>query len=353
MAQRVVRCSCVAKVKLRQTSHMSNSAAANSRRAVASVCVAYIWWGLSAIFWRALDTVAPIDQLGYRVGFGALFLLIWATVKRTRPFTGLTPRHLKFGVFSAAMIATNWSVFLWAIDNDQAVEAALGYFLMPLISVAIGVLALGERLTTDQKVALGLGSVGLVWTFVVIGTIPWVALALGVTFALYGWGRKVGPWNTVDGLTFETSLVTPVVVGIVAWRGVGGEEIMGDGSLTTLLLIVAAGLITIIPLLLFASAARQVSLTVIGLLQYINPSLQFLVGWQLFGEAVPMGRFLGFLWIWVALGFVIRSEVRAARQRSATGDPRGRNHPNSESQESHRVSTTPRSEAAPSQPDRS
>ena len=113
-----------------------------SRRAVVSVVIAYSWWGLSAIFWRALESVAPLDQLGFRVGFGALFLLAWAAIRRTVPFSGLTVQHVRFGVFSAMMISTNWAVFLWAIANDQAVEAALGYFLMPLFSVALGVVLL-------------------------------------------------------------------------------------------------------------------------------------------------------------------------------------------------------------------
>lgn len=301
-----------------------------SRRAVAFVVVAYMWWGLSAIFWRALDTVDPIDQLAYRVGFGALFLSAWAVLGRTRPFAGLTTRHVTFGVLAAVLIATNWAVFLWAIDNDQAVEAALGYFLMPLMSVALGVFALSERLTNDQKIALALASVGLVWTFAVVGTVPWVALALGSSFALYGWARKVGPWGTVDGLTFEMWLVVPFVAATLLWRVGDGAEVTGDGSVSTLLLIVATGIVTIVPLLLFASAARQVSLTAIGLLQYINPTFQFLVGWQLFGEEVTSGRFIGFAWIWAALVFVVRSELRAARTRATAVGPPGRSRPSSE-----------------------
>lgn len=303
----------------------------NSRRSVLFVVIAYVWWGLSAIFWRALDSVAPLDQLAFRASFGALFLLVWAAFRRIHPFAGLTPRHVRFGVFSAVMIVANWAVFLWAVANDQAVEAALGYFLMPLMSVAIGVLALGERPTVDQRIALGLGTVGLIWTFVVIGSVPWLALAVGSTFAAYGWARKVGPWNSVEGLTLEMSLVAPIVVVVLLWRGVDGVSVAGDASIATLVLIVATGVITIVPLLLFASATRHVSLTAIGLLQYINPTLQFLVGWQLFGEPVPFGRLLGFAWIWAALVFVVRSELRAVRTRRATADPREQSHPSSES----------------------
>ena len=327
----------------------------DSRRAVIFVILAYSWWGLSAIFWRALDTVAPLDQLGFRVGFGALYLLVWAAVRRTRPFSQLTSRHIAFGALSAVLIATNWAVFLWAIDNDQAVEAALGYFLMPLMSVAIGVLALGERLSLNQRIALGLASVGLVWTFVVVGAVPWVALALGSSFAVYGWARKVGPWNSVDGLTFEMSLVGPIVVGLVLWRAGSGTDVVGDGEATTMLLIIATGLVTIVPLLLFASAARAVSLTAVGLLQYINPTLQFLVGWQLFGEEVSAARLLGFAWIWLALVFVVCGELGASHARAATADqdPQGRSHPISERPvaQGQDLPAPPRSEVAPLPPD--
>ena len=314
------------------------------------VVIAYMWWGLSALFWRELGSVAPLDQLGFRVGFGAFFLLLWAALNRIAPVSGVTSRHIGYGVFSALMIATNWAVFLWAIANGQAVEAALGYFLMPLFSVALGVVLLGERPTTDQKIALGLGTIGLVWTLAVLGSIPWVALALGGTFAAYGWARKVGPWEAVNGLTFETMLVAPIVVGIVLWRAGTGVEVTGDGELLTMVLIVTTGLITIVPLLLFASAARQVPLTTVGLLQYINPTLQFLVGWQIFGEDVPAGRLIGFAWIWVALGFVVRSELRAAKARSASADPPERSHPNSDLDPAPQPQAI-RSEVAPLPPD--
>lgn len=295
------------------------------------VVVAYMWWGLSAIFWRALDPVAPLDQLGFRVSFGALFLVLLAGIRRSLPFSGLTTRHVAFGVFSAALISTNWAVFLWAIANNQAVEAALGYFLMPLFSVALGVVLLGERPTFDQAIALVLGSIGLAWTLVVLGSVPWVSLALGASFAAYGWARKVGPWGSVEGLTFEMVLVAPIAIGLVLWRAGTGVEVTGDGASLTLILIVVTGLVTVIPLVLFASAARQVSLTAVGLLQYINPTLQFLVGWQLFGEDVSTGRLLGFAWIWAALGFVVRSELRANRRRqAATTDPLGQSRPSSE-----------------------
>lgn len=284
----------------------------SSRRATGLVSVAYTWWGLSALYWRELASVAPIDQLAFRVSIAAAFLLaIWALWRRN-PFRSIGVRHFVFGTIAALSISTNWAVFLWAVANEQAVEAALGYFLMPLFSVAIGVGALGERLRPLQMAALALASVGIVWSFVVVGSIPWVALVLGATFAIYGLVRKVGPWDAVDGLTFETTLLAPIGLIVLIARS-GGSDITGDGEPVTLLLIALAGLVTVVPLLLFASAVKQVSLSTVGLLQYINPTLQFLVGWYVFGEAVSAGRLFGFLWIWVALALVVFDELRSKR----------------------------------------
>ena len=285
----------------------------SSRRATVLVCLAYTWWGCSAIFWRELGSVAPVDQLSFRVITGFSYLAVVWMVRRHNPIVGLTKQHLTYGLAACALIAANWIVFLWAVDNGRAVEAALGYFLMPLFSVALGVGLLGERLRVLQKAALALAVVGIVWTLVVVGTVPWVALILGASFAVYGWARKQGPWNAVDGLTFETMLLVPFLLPLLLWRGAGDVAVTGDGSWATLLLIAATGLVTIVPFLLFASAARQVSLTVVGLLQYINPTLQFLVGWQVLGEPVSTSRLLGFAWIWAALGLVIVDELGSKR----------------------------------------
>lgn len=288
----------------------------STRRAVLLVCVAYSWWGLSALFWREFASLASVDQLSFRVSGGFAYLaLVWVFRKRN-PFRSLTAAHVRFGLFAAACIGVNWIVFLWAISNEQALEASLGYFLMPLFAVGLGVVLLGERLRQVQRVALGFAVVGIIWTFAALGSVPWVSLSLGSTFALYGWARKQGPWQAIDGLTFETMLLTPFLVVALVWRGAIGINIVGDaadGSLWVAALIPLSGLVTIVPLLLFAYAAKQVSLTLIGLLQYINPTLQFLVGWQIFGEEVSRGRLIAFAWIWFALVLVVVDELRSQR----------------------------------------
>ena len=285
-----------------------------TRRATLLVGAAYVWWGLSAIFWRELDSVAPIDQTSWRVLLGAAYLVLVWTFRRSNPMRSLTLRHVGYGAIAALVIGANWVVFLWAIDNDQAAEASLGDFIMPLVSVALGVGLLGERLRRRQKAALLLGAIGAAWTLYVVGEVPWVAVVLGFSFAVYGWARKQGPWDVVGGLTFELLLIAPVVIVLLVVRGLDGQQqITGNGSTSTLLLIALTGIVTIVPLLLFASATKHVSLTVVGLLQYINPVLQFFVGWKIFGEDVSSARLIGFACIWAALVLVVSDELSSKR----------------------------------------
>ncbi len=273
---------------------------------------AYIWWGLSAIFWRQLDRVAPVDQVGWRILAGFIVLSILWIHRRSFPFRQLSLRHLRFGLAGAALAATNWGVFLWAVRNDQAVEASLGYFLMPLVSVVLSMVVLDERPSRLQWVAIVLATTGLVWTFIVVGSPPWVALILAASFGTYGLIRKTGPFESVDGLTLELAILTPFALLLLTVRSVD-ESVTGPGGAVIFLLLAASGLVTVVPLLLFASAARTASLVVVGLLAYLNPVLQFLVGWQLFGESVPAARLGGFAWIWVALVFIIVDQLQTER----------------------------------------
>ena len=304
----------------------------SERQALGQVTLAYVWWGSSAIFWSQLASVSPVDQVAFRVATAFIYLVAGGVLFRRQLTTRgieaslfqpgavrqhLSARHLSYGVGAALAIVCNWGLFLWAVSNGQAVEAALGYFLMPLFSVGLGVGFLGERLRPLQAVALGLSVVGIVWTVVAIGRLPMVAILVAVTFALYGLFRKEGPWDAVSGLTFETGLITPFLFAVVVWRAVSGEAVWGDGSASTYLLLAFTGVVTMVPLLAFASASRRVSLSVIGLLQYINPTLQFLVGWQVLGEEVSGARLVGFSWIWVALGLIVIDELKVKGSKLA------------------------------------
>lgn len=306
------------------------------QRALALVCSAYLWWGSSAIFWNQLSSVAPVDQLSFRIA--TAFLTLFVTTRaflgplRARGVTAsvftpgavrahLTRTHLAYGIGAALAIGANWALFLWAVSTRQAVEAALGYFLMPIFSVALGVGMLGERLRRLQVGAIGLSLVGIVWSVSTVGRLPLIAILIGFSFAIYGLLRKQSPWDPVSGLAFETAFLSPFVLVVLAWRLLSGVSPIGDGRPVTIGLLALTGVITAVPLLAFSSAARRVPLIVLGFLQYINPTLQFLVGWQVLGETVSGTRLIGFAWIWAALVLVVWDEVRTARSTPSPSTP--------------------------------
>jgi chloramphenicol-sensitive protein RarD len=287
-----------------------------ANRSVLLVLGAYTWWGLSALYWRQLAAVAPLDQLAWRVLSGFVVLAVVAVLLGRRPAAGATLRQLGLGAVAAALIATNWLTFLWAVANEQAVEASLGYFLMPVFSAALGVVVQREHLNRTRAAALGLAVVGVAWLVGVSGRgVPWVALLLGSTFALYGLVKARTTWDAVEGLTVEVAIVAPAALVLLLVRLGQGVEVTGGGEPLTLSLLAVAGVVTVVPLVLFSSAARRVPLVVVGLLQYLNPTLQFLVGWRIFGEPMDGRRLVGFGFVWAALVLIVASELGGARRR--------------------------------------
>ncbi len=289
------------------------------QRPILLVLLADLWWGISALYWRELDSIDPVDQLAWRILLGVAVLGGWWASRRRWPFRGMTRRKWVYGLLGTVCITMNWAVFLWAVSNDQAVGAALGYFLSPVLSVVIAVVALGERLDRLQQAAVALAAGGLVWLVVLQGGVPAVALALGVSFAIYGYVRKTGPWDAVDGLTMEMAAVAPFAAVFLLIRGIDTSvSVGGDDRAITWLLLSFAGLATAMPLILFANAARKAPLAVVGLLQYVVPVAQFLVGWLVFAESVPATRFVGFGLVWAALACVIVNELQQQRRIRAT-----------------------------------
>lgn len=289
------------------------------QRPILLVLLADLWWGISALYWRELDSIAPADQLAWRILFGIVVLGAWWLFRGAWPFADMTTRKWRYGLAGTVCITLNWAVFLWAVSNDQAVEAALGYFLSPIVSVVLAVVLLGERLDRLQQAAVVLAAGGMVWLFALQGGVPWAALVLGVSFAIYGYVRKTGPWDAVDGLTMEMAAVVPVAAAFLVIRGAeSATSIGGDDRAITWVLLSFAGVATAVPLILFANAARKAPLAVVGLLQYIVPVAQFLVGWLVFAESVPAARFVGFGLVWAALGCVILNELGRQRRPAVT-----------------------------------
>jgi chloramphenicol-sensitive protein RarD len=212
-----------------------------------------------------------------------------------------TPRVLGAFVLSAVLLAANWCTYVWAVQNGHVLDASLGYFILPLVNVALGFMFLHERPRPGQWLAVSVAAAGVLWLTVQAGHLPWVALVLAVTFGFYGLLRKVGALGALEGLTLETLVLSPVAAGCLLWWGWNGQGALVQADTATIGWLLLAGPLTAIPLLLFAAGARRVSMSTMGVLQYISPTLQLLIGVWLFGEAFEPMRAVGFGLIWAAL----------------------------------------------------
>jgi chloramphenicol-sensitive protein RarD len=229
------------------------------------------------------------------------------------------PRVLLWFVASSVMVAINWFVYIWAVNSGRVVDASLGYFINPLVNVLIGAVFLHERLRRAQWTAVGVAAAGVSWLTWQAGAVPWIGLVLGLSFGIYGLLRKTAALGAIEGLTLETVLLAPIAAVYLAWLVETGQSEFAHGGTTTRLLLLAAGPVTAAPLLLFAAGARRIPLSTLGLLQYIGPSLQLLIGVWLYHEPFAE-RAPGYVLIWIALAvFSIEGIVRGWRARAATG----------------------------------
>jgi len=265
---------------------------------------AYALWGLFPIYWKYLHQVPALQIIGHRIGWS--FLLLIVVILLTRQWqsfrsAALAPKTIVIYSIAAVLLSLNWLVYVWGVNSGFIVETSLGYFINPLFSVLLGVVFLRERLRPAQWLPIVLAAAGVIYLTVTYGQLPWIALSLAFTFGLYGLVKKLAPLGSLYGLTLETALVFPIALVYLAFAGfTGSGAFLRQGSLTDILLI-GTGIVTSIPLLMFASAARQIPLTMIGVLQYIAPTLQFLIGVFLYQEAFDRPRFIGFSLVWLAL----------------------------------------------------
>ncbi|MBC7640667.1 MAG: EamA family transporter RarD [Rhodoferax sp.] len=291
------------------------------RRGTVFGALAYLLWGVFPLYFHALLPAGSIEILVHRVVWSLLVCLIVVAVLRDtswiRPLLAAPRRIVRLG-FAAMFIAVNWGVYIYGVNSGQVVEASLGYFINPLVTVLLGVVLLRERLRRLQWVAVGLGAVAVVVLTVDYGHVPVIALLLAGSFATYGLMKKrIGvDLGALAGLTAETALLLPFAVAALVWLEVTGRGTMGDQPPWHGLLLASTGIATAVPLLMFAAAARRVPLTTIGLLQFTTPVLQLLCGVLLLGEHVPPSRWVGFSIVWLALGVLTLDQVRAARARS-------------------------------------
>jgi chloramphenicol-sensitive protein RarD len=274
------------------------------RSGIIYAALAFLCWGLFPIYFHALDGVPPLQILAHRMLWSLGFLLIVLVLRRQWKWLNVVrqPRVFFSFVLSALLLSANWLVYIWSVTNHHVIEASLGYFINPLVNIMLGYLILKERLRAVQWVAIAIAALGVAWLTWQTGTVPWIALFLAFSFGGYGLLRKTAALGALEGLSFETIVLFPRAAAYVIWLTVNGQNVfINTDSDTTRVLLVMAGPLTAIPLLLFASGARKIPLSVLGLLQYLSPTLQFLLGVWLFKEAFTADRLVGFVLIWSAL----------------------------------------------------
>jgi chloramphenicol-sensitive protein RarD len=266
--------------------------------------LAFTWWGFFPLYFRLLPNVRPLEVLANRIVWSLLLvaaLLTWQSRWRWLWPALRSRRVLASFIASALLLSVNWLTYIWAVSNGHVVDASLGYFITPLINVALGYGLLGERPRRAQWIALTIAAAGVVWLTVSAGRLPWIGLVLGLSFGAYGLLRKVASLGALEGLTLETLLLAPAAAAAMAgWWG-GSPSSFPGPDLATNAWLLGLGPATTLPLLLFAVAARSLPMATLGLLQYASPSIQFLIGVTLFDEPFSLTRLVGFVLIWLAL----------------------------------------------------
>ncbi|MCC3293913.1 EamA family transporter RarD [Arthrobacter sp. zg-Y411] len=267
---------------------------------------AYGLWGMMPLYFMVLEPAGPVEIVANRVVWSLAFCAILLTVMRAwKPMlaAGRNPRTVGTLTGAAVLIALNWLTYSWAVLNGHAVEAALGYFINPLVSVLLGVLVLKEKLRPLQWAAMGVGFTAVLVLALAYGNMPWIALALAFSFGFYGLVKKgIGSRvDAVSSLTIETAVLTPIAAGVMIWLSVTGAATLTSNGPGHFWLLAASGVITAVPLIFFGAAARRLPLSTVGLLQYLAPTLQFIIALAVFKEAMPPERWAGFGLVWLAL----------------------------------------------------
>jgi chloramphenicol-sensitive protein RarD len=291
------------------------------RQGLVSGVAAYFCWGLFPLFFQLLEPAGAIEVLSQRVVWSLAFVAILLGVRRRWGWVRTLGRR-RFGLLlvAAAVISVNWGLFIWGVNNGHVVETSLGYFINPLVTVALGTALLGERMRRGQWAALALGALSVLVLAVDYGRPPWLALALAFSFATYGLVKKRIGIPAAESLGVETAVISVPALAYLGWLTATGGSSFGAHGAGHALLLIASGPITAIPLLFFAAAASRLPLSTVGLLQYLTPSLQFASGVLVFHEPLPAARLAGFALVWLALVVFTAESIRHSRRsRTAVG----------------------------------
>ncbi|WP_255955188.1 EamA family transporter RarD [Streptomyces odontomachi] len=281
---------------------------------------AYGLWGLVPLFWPLVDSAGAVEILAHRMVWSLVLVVLVLLVMRRWAWAGTLlrqPRKLALVVVAAATITVNWGVYIWAVNSGHVVEASLGYFINPLVTIAMGVLLLKERLRPAQWVAVGTGFVSVVTLTFGYGQPPWISLCLAFSFASYGLAKKKVGLSGLESLAAEATVQFLPALAYLLWLGARGEGTFTSQGAGHAALLASAGLVTAIPLVCFGAAAIRVPLSMLGLLQYLTPTLQFLLGVVYFHEEMPPERWAGFALVWLALSVLTWDALRTARRTRA------------------------------------
>lgn len=290
------------------------------RRGLVFILCSQVLWGLSPAFWRLGADVLAIDMLGHRVLWTFITVFVLHLVRRSWHdvrSAARQPRVLLLEVLAGVLIGSNWLVWIWAMTNERVVEGSLGYFITPLTSVLLGVVVVGERLRGVQWAAVALGVASVVWFTVDIGRLPLVSLLLAATFGFYGLIKKKVDRPPLDMLAIELMVMLPVVIVFLGLRLFDGRDALVSASPSEAVVLVGSGLFTSIPLLCFGAGIQRVPLSVVGVIQYLSPSINFVLGIVAYGEPFDAGRLVGFLLVWSGLVLFTADGLLWARGRTA------------------------------------
>lgn len=309
--------------RVRMVADLSVPPSASSRPSpgVISASVGFFLWGLFPLYWKQIQSVPAFELIAHRIVWSLLVLLgviAWRNNFSTLRPAFLSGRSFGINVLSSLLLAVNWTVYVWGVNAGYIIETSLGYFLVPLVNVALGSFLLHEKMRRLQWIAVGLATGGVALLLVRVGHFPWIALTIACTWSGYGLLKKKSVLGPIAGLTVETLLLFPVAAGLLLWWNHQGSGALGQSDLRTHAFVIGTGLITTTPLLLFAYGAQRIRLTTLGLLQYIAPSVQFLIGLLIYHETFDTARFQAFGFIWAGLilyttdGYLAQRLVRSS-----------------------------------------
>jgi chloramphenicol-sensitive protein RarD len=285
------------------------------RKGILAGVSAYLLWGLFPLYWPLLEPAAPVEILAHRIAWSFVFIaLLLAATAGFRWMRRLSRRQMGLLTLAAILVSVNWGTYIHGVNSDQVVETSLGYFINPLVTVALGVIVLRERLTRPQGVAVAIGAAAVAVLAADYGRPPWIALTLACSFGLYGLVKKRAGVDGTQSLFFETAVLVVPAVAYLLWIGADGRGTFTSEGAGHMALLAAGGVATAIPLMLFGAAAIRIPLTSLGVLQYLAPVLQFLIGVLLYDEPMPVSRLSGFALVWLALAVFTFDAIRTARR---------------------------------------